>query len=456
MRRDRAGGHVRPPWLRRSLALATGGTLALGLAAPAVGAPPAGPTARRRRRGARRAGVPRRARPAGGPGRPGRPDHRGARRRSRPRRRAPPATRPRSPRTNLDRYRGVVFLSAEGTDAERRAGGGAPGVRQRRRRLPRRRATPPGRRSDSEWFTGLIGTRPAGNHPRAREGRRGHRQRRQPAERDRGEAHRRRPAHQVADPHADRRTITLRLAEAVPVTGYALTSANDSAGRDPQDWTLQGSADGQTWVDLDKRTGESFPDRFQTKDYTFENDQAYAHYRLNITRNAGDAAHPARRAAALRRRRHHRAGAGDRGAEDDRRRRRPSAPGHQGPAAELGRARTAGSTGTRTRPAQVHTVAQVRENGSTTPGKGANGAVPPGLLVPGLRRRPLLLHRHGRHRGQLRRGGRSARHLLGALQWTTGLVRGDCQATIAANYTTERLTATNQPGSSTRSASRTA
>ena len=34
----------------------------------------------------------------------------------------------------------------------------------------------------------------------------------------------------------------------------------------------------------------------------------------------------------------------------------------------------------------------------------------------------------------------------GALQWTTGIVRGDCQATIASNYRIERLTAANQPG----------
>ena len=32
-------------------------------------------------------------------------------------------------------------------------------------------------------------------------------------------------------------------------------------------------------------------------------------------------------------------------------------------------------------------------------------------------------------------------HLLGALKWTTGMVRGDCQATIASNYKIERLTA---------------
>src|SRR2546423_10045902 len=37
-------------------------------------------------------------------------------------------------------------------------------------------------------------------------------------------------------------------------------------------------------------------------------------------------------------------------------------------------------------------------------------------------------------------------HLAGALKWTTGMVRGDCQATIASNYKVERLTTTNQTG----------
>ncbi|MEO9322794.1 ThuA domain-containing protein [Nocardioides sp. C4-1] len=37
-------------------------------------------------------------------------------------------------------------------------------------------------------------------------------------------------------------------------------------------------------------------------------------------------------------------------------------------------------------------------------------------------------------------------HLAGAVQWTAGMVRGDCQATIADNYEVERLTAPNQAG----------
>ena len=60
------------------------------------------------------------------------------------------------------------------------------------------------------------------------------------------------------------------------------------AGRDPRDWTLQGSNDGTTWTTLDARSGEDFSERFQTRQFSFANDVAYRHYRLDITANHGD------------------------------------------------------------------------------------------------------------------------------------------------------------------------
>ena len=114
--------------------------------------------------------------------------------------------------------------------------------------------------------------------------------------------------------------VELELADPVKVVRYALTSANDSAGRDPRDWTLKGSNDGTTWTTLDTRSGEDFPERFQTREYAFANTVAYRHYRLDITANHGDSTDPARRAAALQRR-HHPA-PGGRHAHD--RRRRPA------------------------------------------------------------------------------------------------------------------------------------
>jgi predicted alpha-1,2-mannosidase len=82
--------------------------------------------------------------------------------------------------------------------------------------------------------------------------------------------------------------LQVKLSKAEKVVDYALTSANDSPGRDPQDWTLQGSNDGSNWTTLDTQTGQSFSDRFQTKEYAIGNDTAYLYYRLNVTRNHGD------------------------------------------------------------------------------------------------------------------------------------------------------------------------
>ncbi len=81
--------------------------------------------------------------------------------------------------------------------------------------------------------------------------------------------------------------VELELAEPIAVVHYALTSANDAAERDPRDWTLQGSNDGQAWTTLDTQTDQVFSERFQKREYRFTNTTAYRHYRLDITRNSG-------------------------------------------------------------------------------------------------------------------------------------------------------------------------
>ena len=75
--------------------------------------------------------------------------------------------------------------------------------------------------------------------------------------------------------------------EARVVSHYALTSGNDVPERDPKDWQFQASNDGQTWVNLDTETDQTFESRLQTKTYVFANDTAYHFYRLNITANRG-------------------------------------------------------------------------------------------------------------------------------------------------------------------------
>jgi predicted alpha-1,2-mannosidase len=82
--------------------------------------------------------------------------------------------------------------------------------------------------------------------------------------------------------------LQVQLAQPEAIVHYALTSANDAAGRDPRDWRLQGSADGQTWTTVDSRSGEDFPDRFQTREFRFANTTKYSYYRLDITANHGD------------------------------------------------------------------------------------------------------------------------------------------------------------------------
>ena len=87
---------------------------------------------------------------------------------------------------------------------------------------------------------------------------------------------------------ADSGQVQFRFAQPVVVDDYALTSANDFPTRDPRDWTILGSPDGQSWTTLDTRTGQDWADRFSAREFSFTNDQPYRYYRLDITANHGD------------------------------------------------------------------------------------------------------------------------------------------------------------------------
>src|SRR5262249_915808 len=77
------------------------------------------------------------------------------------------------------------------------------------------------------------------------------------------------------------------------VLTYALTSALTSSlitnnSMDPMDWVLLGSNDwGQTWTQLDSRTGETFSAHPQTKVYTIQHPGDYSIYELQINKTAG-------------------------------------------------------------------------------------------------------------------------------------------------------------------------
>ncbi|TFJ92491.1 glycoside hydrolase family 92 protein [Lentibacillus salicampi] len=88
----------------------------------------------------------------------------------------------------------------------------------------------------------------------------------------------------------DTATIQFELEKPDAVVKYALTSGNDFPGRDPRNWKLAGSNDGENWTTLDTREDQEFSDRYERKVYEFGNTEEYQYYRLSITKNSGDSA----------------------------------------------------------------------------------------------------------------------------------------------------------------------
>lgn len=82
----------------------------------------------------------------------------------------------------------------------------------------------------------------------------------------------------------------LQFSAPTNVGAYTFTSANDASGRDPKNWTLQGSNDGNTWTVLDTRTNESFSARNLTRRFELPVTMTatYTHYRIFLTANNGD------------------------------------------------------------------------------------------------------------------------------------------------------------------------
>ena len=68
---------------------------------------------------------------------------------------------------------------------------------------------------------------------------------------------------------------------------YKFTSGNDAPGRDPLNWQILGSNDGENWDLLDERSGETFSSRGQTREFYFDNDASYSYYRLDVINNGG-------------------------------------------------------------------------------------------------------------------------------------------------------------------------
>jgi glucose/arabinose dehydrogenase/PKD repeat protein/type 1 glutamine amidotransferase len=342
---------------------------------------------------------------------------------------------------NLDKYRGVVYLSATGVTLNRdqetalqnymKAGNGFLGISDAARA-----------QEESDWFTGLIGARPVGSRPT-------------PeviasvtasAENAPNET-----KEKLTDGNENTKWLAFnptgwvayKLAAPVAVSSYAMTSANDSPGRDPKNWTFQGSNDGTTWTDLNTQTNQVFTDRFQTRKFEFTNTTPYSNYRLNITANSGEPLiqladweiykdgsetppppEPAPQSAVI----------------DVLDRQHPANAG-----LPLNWTRTDRYLNWDQSPVgQVHTIAQVEEK-TYTPGVGANGPFHPISWCRDYDGGRSFYTGMGRTEASY--GEEAFRsHVLGALKWTTGMVRGDCKATIASNYKVERLTPKNTAG----------
>jgi hypothetical protein len=82
--------------------------------------------------------------------------------------------------------------------------------------------------------------------------------------------------------------IALQKESIKPFSHYAITTANDVPNRDPQDWQLLGSNDGQSWSELDARSDEQFEKRYQTRIFDIKSPGKYSFYKLVVSRNRGD------------------------------------------------------------------------------------------------------------------------------------------------------------------------
>lgn len=82
--------------------------------------------------------------------------------------------------------------------------------------------------------------------------------------------------------------LQVQFATPQAVSSLFITSANDSPSRDPENFNLQASNDGVTWVTLAQFIGETFDERFERKEFRFSNGLEFSYYRLNITKNKGD------------------------------------------------------------------------------------------------------------------------------------------------------------------------
>ncbi|MFR3041853.1 MAG: GH92 family glycosyl hydrolase [Thomasclavelia spiroformis] len=82
--------------------------------------------------------------------------------------------------------------------------------------------------------------------------------------------------------------VEFAFEEAKTLDRYGMVSANDSPERDPKNWTLYGSTDGNEWVVIDQQSDQAFSTRFEKKEYAIATPTAYQYYKIEVTANQGN------------------------------------------------------------------------------------------------------------------------------------------------------------------------
>lgn len=93
-----------------------------------------------------------------------------------------------------------------------------------------------------------------------------------------------------ADGHAGAAeyVIEWEYSKAFPTVSYAITTGNDTQGRDPKDWTLSASNDGETYTQIDKVTGFELAGRNQTRVFDLDVPGSYKYFKLSVTKLQGN------------------------------------------------------------------------------------------------------------------------------------------------------------------------
>lgn len=73
-----------------------------------------------------------------------------------------------------------------------------------------------------------------------------------------------------------------------PIRAYAITTANDAPARDPRQWQLLSSTDGESWTSIDSRQDVAWFGRFEKALFVLKEPAAGPFFRLQIEANSGD------------------------------------------------------------------------------------------------------------------------------------------------------------------------